>query len=99
MDVPHPRPLESRIDRDLGSRLNYTDYLRLSRLLSSQCPRSSPSHHDEMLFIIQHQLTELWFKLTLHELRAARDCVVMSCIAGVQPQPPRTPPRAFERKE
>ena len=78
MDIPqHPRPLESGIHRDLGSRVNYGDYLRLARVLSSQCPRSSPPHHDEMLFIIQHQVTELWFKLTLHELRAARECIVM----------------------
>ncbi len=78
MDVPqHPRPLESGIRCDLGSQLNYADYLHLNRVLSSQCLRSRPPHHDEMLFIIQHQVTELWFKLTLHELRAARDCILV----------------------
>ncbi len=73
----HPRPLEPGIHRDLGRRMNYADYLRLDRLLSAQSPLSTPPHHDEMLFIIQHQVTELWFKLTLHELRAARNCIRM----------------------
>src|SRR5256712_2998558 len=46
-------------------------FLELGGLLSAQLPLSQPPHHDEMLFIIQHQTTELWFKLLLHELRAA----------------------------
>ncbi|WP_363351314.1 tryptophan 2,3-dioxygenase family protein [Methylocystis echinoides] len=46
--------------------------MQLDQLLSAQQPLSSPPHHDEMLFIIQHQVAELWFKLMLHELRAAR---------------------------
>ncbi len=50
-------------------RLNYGGYLQLHTLLSAQKPLSS--HHDELLFIIQHQTSELWFKLILHELRAA----------------------------
>jgi tryptophan 2,3-dioxygenase len=53
--------------------LTYAAYLQLDRLLSAQHPLSSPPHHDEMLFIIQHQVTELWFKLILYELRAARE--------------------------
>jgi tryptophan 2,3-dioxygenase len=77
MDNPqHPRPLEPGIHRDLANRLNYADYLRLDRLLSAQSPLSNPPHHDEMLFIIQHQVAELWFKLALHELRAARERIV-----------------------
>ena len=72
-DSQHPRPLEPGIHRDLEGQLTYAAYLRLDRLLSAQQPLSDPPHHDEMLFIIQHQVTELWFKLTLHELRAARD--------------------------
>lgn len=40
--------------------------------MACQHPRSAPQHPDELLFIIQHQTTELWFKLVLHELRAAR---------------------------
>jgi tryptophan 2,3-dioxygenase len=51
--------------------MTYGGYLQLDRLLSAQLPLSQPPHHDEMLFIIQHQTTELWFKLLLHELRAA----------------------------
>ncbi len=47
----------------------YGDYLSLDTLLSSQHPRSPD--HNEMLFIIQHQTSELWMKLMLHELRAA----------------------------
>ena len=69
----HQRPLESGVHRDLEGRLNYADYLCLDRLLSAQHPLTSPPHHDEMLFIIQHQVGELWFKLSLYELRAARD--------------------------
>jgi len=48
--------------------LNYADYLKLDRLLALQEPRSSPEEHDEMLFIVIHQVYELWFKLLLHEL-------------------------------
>jgi tryptophan 2,3-dioxygenase len=54
--------------------LNYADYLKLDQLLSLQEPRSSPEEHDEMLFIVIHQVYELWFKLLLHELeRIQRD--------------------------
>jgi tryptophan 2,3-dioxygenase len=56
---------------ELHGRLDYKTYLRLDRLLSAQQPLSSPEHHDELLFIIQHQTTELWFKLVIHELNAA----------------------------
>ncbi len=51
--------------------LDYATYLDLDDLLAAQRPLSDPPHHDEMLFIVQHQTTELWFKLMLHELRAA----------------------------
>ena len=71
-DFQHQRPLEPGIHRDLQGKLNYADYLHLDRLLNSQQPLSQPPHHDEMLFIILHQITELWFKLILYELRAAR---------------------------
>ena len=56
---------------DFKGRMDYGGYLQLDRLLSAQQPLSNPPHHDEMLFIIQHQTSELWFKLVLHELRAA----------------------------
>jgi tryptophan 2,3-dioxygenase len=52
--------------------MSYADYLELDVLLSAQHPRSSPPHHDELLFIIQHQTTELWLRLILHELVAVR---------------------------
>jgi tryptophan 2,3-dioxygenase len=65
------RETEAGIHRDLRDQLTYASYLRLDQLLSLQQVRSEPPHHDEMLFIIQHQTSELWFKLVLHELRAA----------------------------
>ena len=57
---PHARP-----------DLSYGDYLKLDRLLSAQAPLSA--EHDELLFIVIHQTSELWMQLSLHELRAARD--------------------------
>jgi len=51
-------------------RLTYGSYLHVPELLSLQRPLSSPPHHDEMLFIIIHQVYELWFKQLLHELEA-----------------------------
>ncbi|MDQ1061073.1 tryptophan 2,3-dioxygenase [Stenotrophomonas sp. SORGH_AS 282] len=65
------RDLEAGIHTDLEGRLTYGGYLRLDQLLSAQQPLSNPPHHDEMLFIIQHQTSELWLKLLGHELRAA----------------------------
>jgi tryptophan 2,3-dioxygenase len=56
---------------DFADRLSYAGYLRLPELLAQQRPLSSPPHHDEMLFIIQHQVAELWIKQLIHELTAA----------------------------
>ena len=67
------RPLEESIHTDLEGRLTYGGYLRLDQLLAAQQPLSQPPHHDEMLFIIQHQTSELWLKLLIHELTAATD--------------------------
>jgi tryptophan 2,3-dioxygenase len=67
------RKLDEGIVRDFSSRMSYASYLQLPTLLSAQHPVSEPEHHDEMLFIIQHQTTELWLKLVLHELRSACD--------------------------
>jgi tryptophan 2,3-dioxygenase len=64
------RDLEPGIITDLAGRTTYGDYLQLDRLLSAQVPRSQPPHHDELLFIIQHQTSELWMKLLIHELSA-----------------------------
>ncbi|WP_425565422.1 tryptophan 2,3-dioxygenase [Pedococcus aerophilus] len=52
--------------------MSYGAYLGLDQLLAAQHPRSEPPQHDELLFIIQHQTSELWLKLMLHELRSAR---------------------------
>jgi len=65
------REMEAGIHRDLRDRLSYAGYLGLDRILSAQQPLSDPPHHDEMLFIVQHQVTELWMKLIIHELEAA----------------------------
>ncbi|BBD79359.1 tryptophan 2,3-dioxygenase [Aerosticca soli] len=65
------RALETGIETDLEGRLTYGGYLRLDRLLTAQQPRSVPPQHDEMLFIVQHQVSELWLKLLIHELKAA----------------------------
>ncbi|WP_420476428.1 tryptophan 2,3-dioxygenase [Noviherbaspirillum sp. ST9] len=54
---------------DFSKAMSYGDYLALDQVLSAQHPRSPA--HDEMLFIVQHQTSELWMKLMLHELHAA----------------------------
>ena len=66
------RPLEAGIRTDFRAAMDYGSYLDLDRLLAAQHPVSQPEHPDELLFIIQHQTTELWFKLVLHELRSVR---------------------------
>jgi tryptophan 2,3-dioxygenase len=55
---------------DFSQAMSYGDYLGLDRILSAQHPLSP--NHNEMLFIIQHQTSELWIKLMLHELQAVR---------------------------
>ena len=67
-DRSNTRPVEDGVIRDLRDRRSYGSYLRLDRLLSAQEPVSDPPHHDELLFIVQHQTSELWLKLVLHEL-------------------------------
>lgn len=54
---------------DFTGRMSYGDYLQLDKILNAQAPLSTA--HDEMLFIIQHQTSELWMKLAIHELGAA----------------------------
>ncbi|WP_042886816.1 tryptophan 2,3-dioxygenase [Cupriavidus necator] len=58
---------------DFAREMSYGDYLGLDQILNAQHPLSPD--HNEMLFIVQHQTTELWMKLMLHELRAARESV------------------------
>jgi tryptophan 2,3-dioxygenase len=65
------RPLEPGIVTDFSHRMSYAGYLCLPELLAQQRPLSQPEHHDEMLFIIQHQVSELWIKQLIHELSAA----------------------------
>jgi len=76
MSGPHSsEPTGERIVREEGAQtdfardMSYGDYLHLDQVLSAQHPLSPG--HDEMLFIVQHQTSELWMKLMLHELRAA----------------------------
>jgi len=64
------RELESSIHTDFNNEMSYGDYLQLDQVLSAQKPLSS--EHDEMLFIIIHQTSELWLKLAGHELANAR---------------------------
>ena len=71
---PSARALEPGIVTDLKDRLTYGGYLRLDRILGAQEPLSGANgatpRHDEMLFIVQHQVSELWMKLLIHELKA-----------------------------
>jgi len=64
-------PAKEGAQMSFDGRMSYTDYLSLDTILSAQTPRSDA--HDEMLFIIQHQTSELWMRLALHEIGAARD--------------------------
>jgi tryptophan 2,3-dioxygenase len=63
-------PAAERPHTEFAGDMSYGDYLHLDRLLDAQHPLSG--NHNEMLFIIQHQTSELWMKLALHELRAAQ---------------------------
>ncbi len=65
--------LEKGIQLDFEKEMSYGDYLRLDQILTGQHRLSD--HHDEMLFIIIHQTSELWMKLILHELHAAIECI------------------------
>ena len=58
---------------DFRKKMSYGDYLRLPELLAAQSPLTSA--HDEFLFIIQHQTSELWMKLAIREIRAACDAI------------------------
>lgn len=75
------REIEEGVQRDFSAAMSYGDYLGLDRLLSAQHPRSQPAQHDELLFIIQHQTSELWLMLMLHELRSARSLLASDDLA------------------
>ena len=65
---------------DFDGRMSYGDYLQLDAILNAQKPLSP--EHNEMLFIVQHQTSELWMKLMLHELRAAIGCIRQDELPG-----------------
>ncbi|MEL6678284.1 MAG: tryptophan 2,3-dioxygenase [Pseudomonadota bacterium] len=67
-------PEDHGAQMSFDGRMSYTDYLALDQILSAQRPLSSA--HDEMLFIVQHQTSELWMRLALHELTAARNAIL-----------------------
>lgn len=81
---------------ELAGKLDYATYLRLEQLLSAQRPLAQPPHHDELLFIVQHQTSELWFKLVLHELKGAIEalqrmdaracCKILARVSHIQSQ-------------
>ena len=77
---------EERAQLDFSRDMSYGDYLHLDEILNAQHPLSPA--HDEMLFIVQHQTSELWMKLMLHELRAA--------MAAISNPEARTKPEAFK---
>lgn len=66
-------PAADGAQMSFDGRMSYGDYLQIDRILGAQAPLSSA--HDELLFIIQHQTSELWMKLALHELDAARKMI------------------------
>ena len=70
---PSPNPEADGATLDFAADMSYSDYLQLDAVLNAQKPLSPA--HDEMLFIVQHQTSELWMKLLLHELRAATAAV------------------------
>jgi tryptophan 2,3-dioxygenase len=61
-------PSREGAEMSFDGRMSYSDYLHLERVLNAQQPLSDA--HDELLFIIQHQTSELWMKLAIHEIRA-----------------------------
>src|SRR5580765_319891 len=55
-------------EHNTAQELDYKGYLNLTKLLELQCPLADPGCHDEMLFIVIHQVFELWFRLMIHEI-------------------------------
>ena len=71
-------PADDGAQMSFDGRMSYGDYLHLDAVLGAQHPQSAA--HDEMLFIIQHQTSELWMRLAIHELGAARDALAAGTI-------------------
>ena len=78
--MPPYNPAKDGAQMSFDGRMSYGDYLQIDKILDAQ-QQLTPAH-DEMLFIIQHQTSELWMKLVLHELAAARGAIA----AGAVPQ-------------
>ena len=78
--MPPYNPAKDGAQMSFDGRMSYGDYLQIDKILDAQ-QQLTPAH-DEMLFIIQHQTSELWMKLVLHELAAARSAIA----AGRVPQ-------------
>ena len=72
-ELKNYRALEKDIHTDFNKDMSYGDYLQLGKVLTAQQPLSD--HHDEMLFIVIHQSSELWIKLAGHELTQAISCI------------------------
>ncbi|NGO51744.1 tryptophan 2,3-dioxygenase [Allomesorhizobium camelthorni] len=70
--TPHPAAPEGA-QMEFRGRMSYGDYLHLEKILHAQSPLSGA--HDELLFIIQHQTSELWMKLAIHEIRSASKAI------------------------
>jgi tryptophan 2,3-dioxygenase len=66
-------PARDGAEMSFDGRMSYGDYLQIDRILGAQ--HCLTEAHDELLFIIQHQTSELWMRLALHELDAARRCL------------------------
>ncbi|AVO38670.1 tryptophan 2,3-dioxygenase [Pukyongiella litopenaei] len=73
-DTARYDPADDGAQMDFDGLMSYGDYLHLDALLTAQEPCSDT--HDEMLFIIQHQTSELWMRQVIHELDAARDTLI-----------------------
>ena len=73
MSQPEKIVHDEKAQLDFSQSMSYGDYLHLDEILNAQHPLSPA--HDEMLFIVQHQTSELWMKLMLHELTAATRCI------------------------
>ena len=82
-DEPYD-PSAEGAQMSFDGRMSYGDYLGLERILGAQTPLSDA--HDEMLFIIQHQTSELWMKLAIHELESAIAAMPMA-ISSTSPGP------------
>ena len=72
-------PSREGAEMNFDGRMSYGDYLRLDHILGAQSPLTEA--HDEMLFIIQHQISELWMRLAIHELSAARATIASGNLA------------------